>query len=553
MKPVRMRDFSTNGKSHRSGLGAARKHRHDGSGAKLTSSSVFNSLAVHYLLSQPRSMTDGLIDQDGKRDLDTECHYPQQLNIKVYRELFSRVAIANKAVRIFPDECSAVRPEIFQREKFPVTPWEKKLKQFEVKQDFFGNLHRWDVATRLGRWGGLLIGLNDGRAMKRPVAGISEAGLKIPRRGLAKPRDILYLRPLAEDHLEVVRTEKDPNSPRYKQPTMYRLVTDSKTHAGGVTSPSDIMFDDDFDEEYDVTEGGPLVHWHRVVHSAENIESCPWRAMPILQPIANVIWDCRKVLGSSAEMFYKSAFFGISFETHPGLSEFVDVDMDELKDEIDAYQHGLQRFLRLVNMSAKPLASQVSSPKEHMLELYRLISAVIGVPLPILLGADQGKSDAGLNSATWNRKLTLRNQNYLEPRMIRPAIDRFMLMDALPLVDEYFCEWRDLNTQTEKDRADVALKLTQALLQYVTSGAMNLVPPRQYFVQFLKMTDEVAEEMIRSAGGEGKIKKMLKELVKKDAGNTPGTKPGDPSRRTGAGGSRNGQARRRKTAVKRSS
>jgi hypothetical protein len=489
-----------------------------------------------------------LIDQSGKRDLDTEFDYPQILNIKVYRELFRRTAIANKAVRIFPDECAATPPDLYEREKFPLTAWEKRWNEVSTRLKIPYYVHRWDIAQRLGRYGCLFIGLNDRRVLKAPVAGVAEDGSKIPRRGNAKPRDVNFLRPLAEDLCEVVRTEKDWRSPRHGQPTLYRLkLSPTSDDFGRGPFAAEIDPDDTVGEDQE-----PLVHWTRVVHAAENLESCEWRAMPVLEPISNLIWDCRKVLGSAAEMWYKGAFPGISFETHPGLSEFVDVDMDDLKDEIEAYQNGMQRFLRLVNMSAKSLAPQVADPSNHMNQLLRLIAAVIGVPLPIFMGAEAGKSDGGQNTTTWNRRLTLRNKNHVEAKLYRPLADRFMLLDVLPTVASYICDWKDLNTQTEKDRADVALKLTQALLQYVTSGAMNLVPPRQYFVQFLKFSDATAQAMIESAGGEAKIKSMLKELVKKEAGNTPGTKPGDPTRRTGAGGSRNGQARRRSTAVKRS-
>lgn len=516
--------------------------------SRLTSDDVFNILVKNHQAFAPRSWGHGMnvIDQDGKRDLDSEFKYPTVLNMTVYRNLYFRNGIARKVVRVYPDECAAVRAEIYQIEQDKVTPWEVRLNQIRTKNSLDHYIHRADVQSGIGSYGGLLIRTNDGRSLRQAPAGVNPDGTKGPRRS-TKPRDIVFIRPLAEDHCKVAKTEKDDRNPRFGMPTEYEVDLDSLDPETGM-KVSDVT--GDFDDDASV--GNKVrVHWSRIVHiPSDGLEESDWYGTPRLMPVANMLWDLRKVLGSAAEMWFRGAFMGLAFETTQGANEFYDVDLDDLKEEIDAFQNGFQRFLRLINMSAKSLAPQIEDPSNHVRQILNLLAAVIGVPLPILLGSEVGKADGGQNITAWNRRLALRNQNHVEPRLWRNTIDRLMLLDVLPTVPSYFVTWKDLHTQTEKDRADVALKLTQALLQYVTSGAYEIVRPRQFFVNWLKFTDEVADAMIREGGGEKKILSTLKGMFKMQnqpaAGRTPGTTGTNPTRRTGASGQRNGMGRGKK-------
>jgi hypothetical protein len=517
---------------------------------KLTEAGVFNALVTNLLpsVSGRPGLNELLIDQSGRRDLDKEFDYPETLDIRVYRQLFKRNGLANKVVRVYPDECAATKPRVYETEKPGETPWEKQVGALVTAQNLWAQLHKLDVLSGLGCYGGLLCGVSDGRPLSKPVAGVNDDGTKGDRRGMRKPRKLLFTVPLAEDQLRVVKVERDTGNPRFGQPKLYAATLDNSVNGNGLSSP---VFDpDDFGS--DLRKGEEVaVHWSRVVHVADGALSCRWKGTPRLEPVANYVWDARKVIGSAAEMFFKGGFPGLSIQTHPGVTEFLDVDLDQIRDEVDAYQNGLQRFLRLVNMDAKSLAVQVADPSKHLDWLVRLISAVIGVPMSILIGTEGGNPAAGVAVATFNRRLTLRLYDHVAVNVIRPFFDRMMLLDVLPTLDSYFVEWPDLQTQTEKDKADVGMKLTQALLQYVTSGAFYLVRPKAFFTLYLKFTDEEAESMVAAAGGEDAIISKLKEMVKKTAGNTPGTSGTNPTARTGAAGQRNGLARKRKSAVKR--
>lgn len=512
----------------------------------MTANQVFDSLVNNFLAFSPRTWGGGLnlIDQDGKRDLDREFKYPVVLNMQVYRQLYSRNAIARKIVRVYPDECAAIKPDIYETEKDIITPWERRFSFVRQKHRLDHMIHRIDVQSGLDSYGGLLIRTNDGRSLRQAPAGVNPDGTKGIRRS-PKPREIVFIRALAADHCKVAKVEKDDRNPRFGLPTEYEVDLDAIEPQSGL-KVSDITGDFDDDEAI----GNKVrVHWSRIVHvPSDGLEESEWYGTPRLMPVANLIWDLRKVLGSAAEMWFRGAFMGLSFETTQGANEFYDVDMEGLKEEIDAFQNGFQRFLRLVNMTAKPLAPQIEDPSSHVKQLLNIIAAATGVPLPILLGSEVGKADGGQNMASWNRRLILRNYNHVEPYIWRPVIDRLVLLDVLPETrTPVFVTWRDLHTQTEKDRADVALKLTQALLQYVSSGAYLVITPRQFFTNWLKFTDDVTNAMIAEAGGEKKILAALKGMMAMQnqpattatGGRTPGTTGTNPARRTGASGRRN--------------
>ena len=99
--------------------------------------------------------------------------------------------------------------------------------------------------------------------------------------------------------------------------------------------------------------------------------------------------------------------------------------------------------------------------------------------------------------------------------------------------------WRDRNALSEKDRADVALKLTQALLQYVSSGAEKVMRFDDWLLRVARWEpEEVAEVYANAKNNKDLLTKLLWDPnVQNSAANGPGR---NPASKTGAGGNRNG-------------
>lgn len=63
----------------------------------------------------------------------------------------------------------------------------------------------------------------------------------------------------------------------------------------------------------------------------------------------------------------------------------------------------------------------------------------------------------------------------------------------------YSIEWPDLDSQTAAEKADVAVKKTQALTTYISGGGEAMVPPHDFMVHFLDMDEEEAADIIEGA------------------------------------------------------
>lgn len=486
-----------------------------------------NSFFTASLLSRGQWMGNWL-DPQG-RNLDKECGYPQGYpSIETLRQLYDDEGIANRVVGVFADECWAVNPTLYETEDSRVTKFERAWDALLEKEDcnpwFY--LHLVDVLSGIGHYGILLLGLDDGLPLDQPVAGIDEYGRPT---GSEKERELIYMVPFSEDLVRVQLYQLDTTNPRYGQPIYYEVMLgDPRDAAGSLSSAQPI------------TETWHRIHWSRVIHVADNRKSSRVFGTPRLRPVLKRIFDVRKVAGGSGEMFWRGAFPGYSFETFPELSSIAELDSTSVKEQFLAYSNGLQRYFTLTGMTAKSLAPQVSDPTNTLNCMLMLICATIGVPLPIFLGQVEGHMAGIQNSGFWNKRLAKRQELYITPYLIRQFTNRLCAVGVLPEVKQYKVSWRDLNSVSDKDKADIALKKAQSILQYVTSGSFALVPPKEFMTLVLGWTMDEADAVIEAAGGPDKILSYLKEQVSNTAGLTPASSGVNPAARTGASGHHNG-------------
>ena len=197
--------------------------------------------------------------------------------------------------------------------------------------------------------------------------------------GKTKP-EILYLRPFDEYLCFIHVYETDVNSPRYGLPLMYNLVfLDMTIDAAGASIGSRV---------------NRKVHWTRVIHIADNLQSGNVFGIPRMQSMFNRILDLRKIKGGIGEMFWKGAFPGISFEIDPKfVTDDPDFDKEEFKREIAAYSDGLQRYLTLVGISAKTLAPNISDhPEKYVRVNLEAIAIALDMPIRVFMGSEGGQA-----------------------------------------------------------------------------------------------------------------------------------------------------------------
>jgi hypothetical protein len=437
---------------------------------------------------------------DKTKDIDKECGYEEILTIAYLRQMYDREGIAKRVVRIFPEECWKQDPEILETDDEGDTQFEKDWDALQKKFKLYSILQRADVMSGIGTFGVILLGITDGKQFIEPVDGVPLDGTMpttFPKGSRAQK--LAYLRVFDESAVTINKFELDITSPRYGRPLLYNINFIQYGVNTQVIQPVAPM----------PTSPTP-VHWTRVIHLADNKESSEVYGVPRLASVANRIVDLRKVLGGAGEMFYKGGFPGISFEVNPELQAVSTLNREEMREEFEKYQSGLQRYLALVGVTAKSMALQVADPTAHFTTAIKAIACSLGIPWRVFIGTEEAKLAADQDASAWNERVTNRQTKYLTPDVITPFVERLIIMGILSPLDDMdaglVVNWADPHTTSDTEKAQIAFQMSQAMGAYVSGGCDVLVPPKQYLTMFLNFTDEEADAIMAN------VKKYLNTM-----------------------------------------
>jgi hypothetical protein len=395
--------------------------------------------------------------------------------------------VGRRVVNVYPEETWRMLPKVYEDpDPETTTPFEASWDELEKKHNLLHYLQRADELSGVGHYGVILIGLNDGQPLRSPVDGFNEDGtVTTPRQGT----EIIYLRVLDESLVDIASWESDPTNSRYGQPTAYNItLSDPRNQeASAVASPPD------------TTE--TQVHWTRIVHVADNRKTSEVLGTPRMEPVWNRLYDLRKVLGGSGEMYWRGGFPGVALETQPGL-ENAELDETATRDMMYDYMNGLQRYIALTGMTAKSLAPQISDPTSTFEAQVKAICIIIGVPYRIFMGTEEARLAGEQDTNAWNGRLQNRQVRYVTPMLINPFVQRLLDYGVLaPPAEEngWTVEWPDAHTPSELQRAEVASKRTEALAKYVGGGVDTLIPPFEYLTHITGLEKDTVEAILDAA------------------------------------------------------
>lgn len=444
-----------------------------------------------------------------KKDLDLECDYPNRrtFNSIFFRTLYDYVGPATRAVNVYPAETWKAIPAVYETNNKRTTPFEKRWWDLtdDPNRNPYVYLARLDESSLIGRYGTLLIGLDDGVSdLSQPASPVLNGQIQPD----GKKRDVTYMRVFDESNCQVKTLDMDEGSWRNGQPEYYEITT---TDALG-SSTGNVK---------------RVIHWTRMLHAAWKVRENEAFASSILQNLVPYIWDIRKVGGGSAEMYWQGAFPGISFETMPEMiTEGGNVELDEesVKEQVQKYMLKLQRYMALTGVSAKSLATQVSDPTPHLKCAIDLLCMALDVPVPVFLGQQEGHLASLANKGMWFDKISGRRNGYVTPKLIRPMVSRFADLGIVPKPSQVITEWTDPNTQSDSDKANVALKRTQAFSQWASTNARFAVDQLTFLTDEMGYSDAKAKEIISRLTTQKDVvpENILNPPVKTAGGNQTG-------------------------------
>lgn len=427
---------------------------------------------------------------NNKRNLYNIFGYDTEPSVNDYVSRFLRQDIAKRIVEAYPRACWATPPDISDdKGSQDESEFEKQVKAliFNRKIKLYHYLRRLDITVGLGHFGIMFIGVRDGRNTREPL----ESKLKL--------EDILFMSPYSEKNATISQYETDPQSERFGLPVMYKI---SSGGYGGtsVSAPSAMM-------QREVIE----VHHSRVIHVADGALENDVFGTPRLEPVVNRLIDLEKIVGGGAETFFLNARGGIHMNQKP---ETKLVDTSLLENRMEEFTHNLTRYLRTKGIDVNTLNFDVADPKNYFDMIIALISATTGIPKRILTGSEQGSLASSQDENNWLARVNERQRDYCELQMLRPMIDWFITHGILPEPKDgdYTIDWSDLRMVSDTERAEVAVKMTQALAAYVNAlGAEMVMPPNQFFEEILGLeyreddlpdSDDFDPEPDRTADGQ---------------------------------------------------
>lgn len=412
------------------------------------------------------------------RNLNAECGYPDDPAYEDYRQAYDRIGIAKRIVDIWPDESFAAGLTVYETDDPEDTEFEKAQRDLDRRLKLTSYLRRIDKLSRIGRFGLLLFGLDDDRPLDQPALSYNNDGTL---RSNSRQSNVLFLRCFDEGSCSVSSFDENERSFRYGQPLFYELnFVNPKVRFIANPAPAEPTV-------------RRKVHWTRVLHVAANREGSEVFGTPQLKPVFNNVLDVRKISASSPEMWWQAGFPGYQFVTSPEFALANDLDADELEETMQKYVDRLQRTVASKGGEWKSMAPPAApDPTNPLMAQMNLISAAIGIPVRILLGTESGHLASTQDSSTWKERVHGNQTDYTQPYLVGPCYERLIDYGALPRIERVLYAWRDLKTLGDEAQAEVGLKKTQALMQYVTGDVQQLIGRRHYLTFVLGMTDAQA-------------------------------------------------------------
>lgn len=430
---------------------------------------------IESIVSKRSQFAQGLgISYGMKRDLYKTLGYIKNPEFSHYWNHYTRNTIAKRIINAYPDACWFMPPKIYE-DNIPGkdTAFEAAWKTLVVKKRLFHYFQRVDKLASIGEYGVLLIGVDDGKELKKP---------------LKKASKILYLQPYGQDKAFIDTWNVDVSSERYGLPEIYKLRkdTDTPTNSGSNAAKNILT---------------PLeVNHTRIIHVAEDLLDSDVFGLPKLQSVLNMLQNLETVAGSSGEMFWRGAFPGLAFKAEADAQMDADQGMTSLEEEIDAYVHDLQRHIKLQGIDVEQLIPRVVSP-ENFIDVYlNLISGATAIPKRILIGSERGELASTQDETAWNNRVLERQKNFCEPIILRPFIERMIELGILPEPKKYNVVWKKLFEPTESEKAQASKLRVEALAAYVTAVRVDKIVPVEIFLEkYLDFTqDEIEQAKILS-------------------------------------------------------
>lgn len=424
---------------------------------------MLSALASRVKLASQLGLSHG-----GDRDIYSTLGYPATIKSKDLIAQWKRQDVA-RAIIDRPTKATW-QGEVYITEpnKEDESDLEKAYKALDKELGLKQKLARADRLAQLGRYAVILLGYDDSsrQTWAQPVT--------------EGERSLKYIKVVSEVHADIDAWERDPANKRYGLPRIYNIKLDE---------PGEENTTIDF-----------KVHWTRIVHVAFELLEDEIEGEPILVTAFNRLKDIEKLVGGSAEMYWRGARPGYAGNVKEDY-QLGDESEEKLQEQLREYENDLRRFIMAEGVDLESLAQQIADPKGHVDVQMMMLSSLTGIPLRILTGSERGELASSQDSDHWKEWVQNRREETAEVSILRPFVDALLERGVLPEpADEdqgYSVVWPDLFSISEKDQSEIAIKYTDALNKYTTNLRNEELIPFEAFLRYvMKFDNDTVQQII---------------------------------------------------------
>lgn len=422
-----------------------------------------------------------------KRDLYQALGYPLTLVYDDFASKWSRQDIVRAVVDKPIKATWRKGVQLMESDKANETTFEKEWKDLSKRLKLPNVFARADRLSSFGNYAVLMLGFNDVTTPEDFAKPVQQGS-----------RQLNYVHPYGMKNATIQTWDEDPTSERYGLPTQYQITTSAPGTNATITY---------------------LVHFTRIVHIVDDQLESDVEGYCRLEPLYNRFVDLEKLIGGSAEMFWRGARPGYQGKVDENYTMSTETKED-LKNQIDEFEHNLRRILVNQGVDLTSLQQQIADPATHVDIQIQMISAVTGIPKRILVGSERGELSSSQDQDAWFQVIDSRREDFAEPCILRPFVEKCILYGILsePTSGDYDVEWPDVFEQSDEEKAKVGGLRATALKDYCASPiAESVVPPKAFFEFFLGFEEEDIE-LIEAMVEEGM---SAEEAAMKKLGMTP--------------------------------
>jgi hypothetical protein len=521
---------------------------------------------------------------DARRNIRAECGIPESMPSDLaFLQLYHQDSMAGAVVDRYPEETFKSPPEIWDsgvEEQDEVGPLEEAIRtigselrglgrswESEFEDDGESNplwrlLCDWDKASRVTRYGILLLGIDDGLPLSQPAAGVEEMNssedywpyeyrsydadqgegqigwpnvkgmaLKFKRNeGGVLPkalttnaarrgrryrlkinaeaqagRRLLYARTFTAAHVSAIRWERNKSSPRYGMPTSYFVDFGDPLRSSSLVGPADTA----------------EVHWTRVIHllSDGRWHSSVTDGVPALWPVLPEVLGLQKIRTAAPEGYWLNGIPMTAFGTPPAVAgqPRVVIRTAQIRQEWERLRHSSDKMGIFQNLTPQVLQAALQDPATFSQLLKEDISVALRMPMRKLMGSERGELASSEDEDDWNDVVRGRQRLRTIPEQIVPLVDRFRMVGLLPPPKggTYRAGFPAVDALTRKEKSEIFLSDMQALAAFNSGGGDEFYSPEDVLVRYTDATPEEAAAYVESAAQyqQERVQKELDQQV----------------------------------------